>query len=80
MEDWPPKDTNYDALLAEKKYYRVKFEEFTQADDEDKNGNSKAHEILGYTGVFRDASVSILYTCVGSNSFLEKYYWPEGQN
>lgn len=29
LPEWPPKDTNYEALLAEKNFYIVSFEEFT---------------------------------------------------
>ena len=52
---YPPKDVNYDALLAEKQLRQVEVKNWKLEPDE-KNGKLKCFEMKGYQGVFRDSN------------------------
>ncbi|EZG78222.1 putative unchacterized apicomplexan-specific serine rich low complexity protein [Gregarina niphandrodes] len=55
LDDWPPKDFDYEKELAERKLKRVGFEQWEAEDDVDEQGRTKVYEITHYPGMFRDA-------------------------
>ncbi|KAF7458962.1 unchacterized apicomplexan-specific serine rich low complexity protein [Cryptosporidium felis] len=55
LPDWPPPDTDYPALLKEKKLRLVDIEDWEEAPEIDEEGFSKVYELSEYKGVFRDS-------------------------
>ncbi|KAJ1614875.1 hypothetical protein OJ252_437 [Cryptosporidium canis] len=55
LPDWPPPDTDYQALLKERNLRLVAIDDWEEAPDVDEHGFSKVYQLSEYTGVFRDS-------------------------
>lgn len=55
LPDWPPPDTDYQALLKEKNLRLVSIDDWEEAPDVDEYGFSKVYQLSEYIGVFRDS-------------------------
>ncbi|KAK9172622.1 hypothetical protein CmeUKMEL1_12525 [Cryptosporidium meleagridis] len=55
LPDWPPPDTDYQALLKERNLRLVSIDDWEEAPDVDEDGFSKVYQLSEYVGVFRDS-------------------------